>query len=43
MKKLIPILGFILFSNLSLVQIRKAGNFYEGNDLWIRDSVSVKQ
>ena len=45
MKKLIPILGFILFSNLSFGQIpiRKAGNFYELNDLWKRDSASVKQ
>lgn len=43
MKKLIPILCFILFFNLSFSQIRKAGNFYEGNDLWKRDSISVKQ
>ena len=45
MKKLIPILCFILFTNLSFGQIpiRKAGNFYELNDLWKRDSVSVKQ
>jgi hypothetical protein len=43
MKKLIPILCFILFSNLSFSQIRKAGNFYELNDLWKRDSTSVKQ
>lgn len=43
MKKLIPILCFILFSNLTFSQIRKAGNFYELNDLWKRDSVSVKQ
>ena len=43
MKKLIPILCFILFSNLGFSQIRKAGDFYEGNDLWKRDSVSVKQ
>lgn len=43
MKKLIPILCFILYSNLSFSQIRKAGNFYEGNDLWKRDSLSVKQ
>jgi hypothetical protein len=43
MKKLIPILCFILFSNLIFSQIRKAGNFYELNDLWKRDSTSVKQ
>jgi hypothetical protein len=45
MKKFISILCFILFSNLSLGQIpiRKAGNFYELNDLWKRDSASVKQ
>jgi hypothetical protein len=43
MKKLIPILYFILFSNLTFSQIRKAGNFYELNNLWKRDSVSVKQ
>ena len=43
MKKLIPIVCFILYSNLSFSQIKKAGNFYEGNDLWKRDSVSVKQ
>ena len=43
MKKFIPILCFILFSNFTYSQIRKAGNFYELNDLWKRDSVSVKQ
>ena len=45
MKKFIPIVCFILFSNLSFGQIpiRKAGNYYEFNDLWQRDSVSVKQ
>ena len=43
MKKLIPIFCFILFSNLSISQIRKAGDFYELNDLWKRDSTSVKQ
>jgi hypothetical protein len=32
-----------LFSNLIFSQIRKAGNFYELNDLWKRDSTSVKQ
>ena len=44
MKKLIPIFCFILFSNLSFSQImaRKAGNYYEFNDLWQRDSLSVK-
>ena len=43
MKKLIPIFCFVLFSNLSHSQIRKAGDFYELNDLWKRDSTSVKQ
>ena len=43
MKKLIPILCFILYSNLTFSQIRKAGNFYELDDLWKRDSISVKQ
>lgn len=43
MKKLITIVLFIFISNLSFSQIKKAGNFYEGNDLWERDSVSVKQ
>jgi hypothetical protein len=43
MKKLIPIFCFILFSNYSFSQIRKAGNFYELNDLWKRDSIPVKQ
>ena len=45
MKKFIPLVCFILFSNLSFGQIpiRKAGNYYEFNDLWQRDSVSVKQ
>jgi len=44
MKKLIPIFCFILLSNLSFSQImaRKAGNYYEFNDLWQRDSLSVK-
>ena len=32
-----------MFSNLTFSQIRKAGNFYELNDLWKRDSTSVKQ
>ena len=32
-----------MFSNLGFSQIRKAGNFYELNDLWKRDSTSVKQ
>jgi hypothetical protein len=43
MKKLIPILCFLLFSNLSFSQIRKAGNFYELKELWRRDSTAVKQ
>ena len=45
MKKLIPIFCFILFSNLTFSQIplKKMGDFYELNDLWKRDSVSVKQ
>lgn len=45
MKNLITIILFIFVANLSFGQIpiRKAGNFYELNDLWKRDSVSVKQ
>jgi hypothetical protein len=45
MKKLISIFCFILFSNLSFGQImaRKAGNYYEYDKLWERDSISVKQ
>jgi hypothetical protein len=43
MKKLITIVLFIFISSLSFSQIKKAGNFYELNDLWKRDSVSVKQ
>lgn len=43
MKKLITIILFIFISNLSFSQIKKAGNFYELNELWERDSVSVKQ
>ena len=45
MKNLITIILFIFISNLSFGQIpiRKAGNFYELNDLWKQDSVSVKQ
>ena len=45
MKKLITIILFIFISNLSFgqLQIRKAGDFYELNDLWRRDSVSVKK
>jgi hypothetical protein len=45
MKKLITIVLFIFISNLSFgqIQARKAGNYYELNDLWKRDSVSVKQ
>jgi hypothetical protein len=43
MKKLITVILFIFISSLSFGQIKKAGNFYEGNDLWKRDSVSVKQ
>jgi hypothetical protein len=43
MKKLIPILCFLLFSNLSFSQIRKAGNFYELKELSRRDSTAVKQ
>lgn len=43
MKKLITIVLFIFISNLSFSQIKKAGNFYELNELWKRDSVSVKQ
>ncbi len=43
MKKLITIILFIFISNLSFSQIKKDGNFYELNELWERDSVSVKQ
>jgi len=43
MKKLITIILFIFISSLSFGQIKKAGNFYELNELWERDSVSVKQ
>jgi hypothetical protein len=45
MKKLITIVLFIFVSNLTFgqIQARKAGNYYELNDLWKRDSVSVKQ
>lgn len=43
MKKLITITLFIFISSLSFGQIKKAGNFYELNDLWERDSISVKQ
>ena len=45
MKNLITIIIFIIISNLSFGQIQavKAGNYYELNDLWKRDSISVKQ
>jgi hypothetical protein len=45
MKNLITIIIFIFISNLSFGQIQavKAGNYYELNDLWKRDSISVKQ
>ena len=43
MKQLITIILIVFISNLSFSQIRKAGNFYELNELWKRDSVSVKQ
>lgn len=45
MKNLITIILFIFVTNLSFGQIpiRKAGNFYELNDLWKQDSVSVKK
>jgi hypothetical protein len=45
MKNLITVILFIFISNLSFGQIpiRKSGNFYELNDLWKQDSVSVKQ
>ena len=42
MKKLL-LLSIILVSNLSFGQIRKAGHIYELNNLWKRDSTSVKQ
>jgi hypothetical protein len=37
------ILSILFISNIAFCQIKKAGNFYELNDLWKRDSVSVKQ
>ena len=45
MKNLITIILFIFISNLSFGQptIRKAGDFYELDDLWKRDSISVKK
>jgi hypothetical protein len=43
MKKLITIILFIFISNLSFSQIKRAGDFYELDKLWKRDSVSVKQ
>ena len=45
MKKLITIVLLIFISNLSFGQIplKKEGDFYELNDLWKRDSISVKQ
>ena len=43
MKKFITIIFFIFSCTLSFGQITKAGNFYELNDLWKRDSSSVKQ
>ena len=42
MKKLL-FFGFLLITNLSFSQIRKAGDFYELNDLWKRDSVTIKK
>ncbi len=44
MKKLL-LLGVFFISNLAFSQIplKKAGNFYELNDLWKRDSVSIKK
>ncbi len=42
MKKLL-FFSLILVSNITLSQIRKAGDFYELKDLWKKDSVSVKQ
>ena len=44
MKKL-TILSILFISNIAFCQIplKKAGNFYELNDLWKRDSVSVKK
>ena len=45
MKKLqlLGLLITILSTNVTFSQIRKAGNYYELNDIWKRDSVSVKQ
>jgi hypothetical protein len=45
MKKLITIVLLIFISNLSFGQtpLKKEGDFYELNDLWKRDSISVKQ
>jgi hypothetical protein len=42
MKNLITLI-IILFSNLSSGQIKKAGDFYELNKLWKRDSVAIKK
>jgi len=42
MKKLLCF-GILLISNLSFGQIRKAGDFYELNDLWKRDSITIKK
>jgi hypothetical protein len=42
MKKLLLII-VLLVSNFTTAQITKAGNFYELDKLWKRDSVSVKQ
>lgn len=45
MKNLITVILFIFTLNLSFGQIpiKKSGNFYELNDLWKQDSLSVKQ
>jgi hypothetical protein len=42
MNKLLLII-VILISNFTTAQITKAGNFYELDKLWKKDSVSVKQ
>ena len=42
MNKLLFII-VILISNFTTAQITKAGNFYELDKLWKKDSVSVKQ
>jgi hypothetical protein len=46
MKKLITLIVLVLTTCVGFAQvessIKKAGNFYELSDLWVKDSVSVK-